>query len=123
MEKKKKINGKNKGSSFERKLMNLFISLGWEKCKTARNESKTTDDSGVDLCNTHPFQIQAKAVESLGPLHPVLKRMPKEEGKINLVWHKRNNQGSVVAMEEADFLSIISMLIEAGKISPKNLPH
>ena len=111
-----KINTRAKGHALERRLMNLFIELGWTKCKTARNESKTTDDSGVDLCFTHPFQIQAKAVENLGALHNVLKKMPQDKDKINLVWHKKNNQGSVVGMIEEDFLKILSLLLDSGII-------
>ena len=112
------INGRNKGHSQERKLMNLFIKLGWAKCKTARNESKTTDDAGIDLCNTHPFQIQSKAVEKLGSVHDILARMPQEEGKYNLVWHKKNHKGSIVCMTEEDFLTLLNLMIEKEIVKP-----
>jgi hypothetical protein len=112
------VNGRNKGHAFERKLMKLFQSLGWLKCRTSRNESRARDDEKVDLCHTAPFNIQAKAVEKLGSLHEVLSSMPREKDNFNLVWHKRNNKGSVVAMTEDDFLKILNMLIESGQVKP-----
>lgn len=113
-----KINARAKGHAFERKLMNLFRELGWEGCKTSRNESKSMDDKGVDLCGTEPFYIQAKAVEKLGSYHTVLDKMPKEAGKINLLWHKKNNQGSIVSMGEDDFLELLKLMIEKEIVKP-----
>lgn len=115
---KKKVNGRTKGHSFERKLKNLFIELGWENCKTSRNESKVRDDLKVDLCNTGCFNVQAKAVEKLGSLHTILDSMPDEEGKHNVVFHKKNRQGTIVAMKEEDFFDIVRKMIKAGIIIP-----
>jgi hypothetical protein len=113
-----KINTRAKGHTFERKLMKVFIDLGWTNCKTSRNESRARDDQKVDLCHTSPFNIQAKAVEKLGSIHSILAVMPDEKDNFNLVWHKKNNQGSIVAMSEKDFLRILNLLIESGKINP-----
>lgn len=98
--------------------MNLFISKGWTACKTSRNESKSKDDAGIDLCNTDPFYIQAKAVEKLGSVHDILSKMPKHNGIYNLVWHKRNHKGSIVCMTEEDFLKMLDLLIESGIVKP-----
>ncbi|MGR3220044.1 MAG: hypothetical protein ACUZ8H_09550 [Candidatus Anammoxibacter sp.] len=40
---------RNKGHSYERKIRQEFIALGWDKCNTSRCESKMTDDAKVDL--------------------------------------------------------------------------
>lgn len=118
VKKKKKAQGRPKGHGFERTLMNLFIRLGWTRCKTSRSESRNRDDLKVDLCFSEPFNVQAKAVENLGSPHKFLAEMPKEEGMINLVWHKKNHQGSIVAMTEKDFLTLLDMLIKSGSIIP-----
>ena len=115
---KRKVNGRAKGHTFERKLAKLFVEMGWTKCRTSRNESRARDDEKVDLCNTVPFNIQAKAVEKLGSMHDILASMPKEEGNYNIVWHKRNNKGSVVSMTEKDFLKLLNLLIENGIVEP-----
>lgn len=115
---KKRINSRTKGHAFERKLAKLFVELGWVRCKTSRSESRNRDDEKVDLCYTAPFNIQAKSVENLGSIHKVLAVMPVEEENMNLVWHKKNNQGSIVAMSEKDFLHILSLLIKSGEVKP-----
>lgn len=75
------------------------------------------DHAKVDLCDTGCFYIQAKAVERLGCLHTILDSMPKHKGKINLVWHKKNRKGSIVALKEEDFVSIVKLMIKHGIIS------
>lgn len=113
-----KINARAKGHTFERKLMKMFQELGWTKCRTSRNESRARDDQKVDLCHTAPFNIQAKAVEKLGSMHDILSSMPKEPDNFNIVWHKRNNKGSVVSMSESDFLKILNLLITNDIVKP-----
>lgn len=101
----KKINARKKGHSFELIVRDIFRDLGFADCVSSRSESKNMDDKGVDLCYTGPFYVQAKAVENLGSLHKVLSGMPKED-KMNLVFHKRNRQGVIVAMEADTFITI-----------------
>lgn len=108
-------NVRAKGHNFELRVAKLFRELGFSDCMTSRLESKRKDDMGVDLCYTDPFYIQCKAVENLGPTHNVLAKMPKDKTKINVVFHKRKNQGVVVSMSEDDFLSIV-MLLKTKKL-------
>ena len=115
---KKRVKGRPKGHGYERDLMHKFIGLGWTRCKTSRSESRNRDNLKIDLCYTDPFNVQAKAVESLGPLHNVLAEMPKEEVQFNVVYHKKNRKGTVVAMSEEDFVRMVNMLIAAGSITP-----
>lgn len=105
---------RNKGHAFERFLVKLFRTLGYKDCVTSRAESKRLDDLGVDLCYTGIWQVQAKAVERLGSAHETLERMPKTDNKINLVFHKRNNKGVVVAMQMSDFIKLVDILRESG---------
>ncbi len=98
---------RQKGHGFEREIAQLFRELGWTQCLTSRNESKTKDDKGVDLCFTDPWNVQCKAVESLSPsLHVIIKEMPQDD-KSNVVFHKKNKQGTIVAMSLESFIKII----------------
>jgi hypothetical protein len=111
------INSRNKGKTYELQIIKLLKDMGFN-CVSSRSESKRKDDQGIDICYTDPFQIQAKAVENLGPYHNVLAKMPREAGKYNLVFHKRNRQGTVVAMTQEDFVEILQMLIKENIIKP-----
>ena len=103
------INPRKKGHAYELQIRDFFIKLGWVDCVTSRLESKRADDAGVDLCFTDPFNVQAKAVENLGSIHVVLDHMPADN-KFNVVFHKKNRQGTIVAMRQEDFERIIVLL-------------
>lgn len=115
---KKKIKSpRAKGHNYELQIVKLFKELGWD-CVTSRSESKRTDDAGVDVCYTSPFSIQAKCWESAPSYHKVLAKMPRKNGNFNLLFHKRNHQGSVVVINQEDFIEIVKMLIESGAVKP-----
>lgn len=101
---------RQKGHSFELQIRDFFKELGYDKCVSSRSESKNKDDQGIDLCYTGPFNVQCKAVENLGSMHRVLGDMPQDEN-YNVVFHKRNRQGTIVAMTAEDFKELIQMLI------------
>ena len=96
---------RNKGNNYERKIVNLFKELGYPE---ARRSSDYIDNLKVDIEGTGIFNIQAKAVERLGSVHAILESMPKD-GHINVVFHKRNRQGTVVSMSEEDFITVVKM--------------
>lgn len=56
---KKKKNSRTKGHSFERDLVLIFKSLGFEHCKTSRYANRLLDDCKVDLCHI-PLNLQSK---------------------------------------------------------------
>jgi hypothetical protein len=114
-----KNKSRNKGHAFERELAQLWRELGYSKCKTSRYESKALDDMKVDLTNTHPFYVQAKNVENLGSAHKVLASMPNEKEKINIVFHKKIRQGTIVSMMQDDFINLLQLMIKCGIIKPK----
>lgn len=114
-----KINSRAKGNKYELAVAKIFQELGWNECVSSRSESKRTDDAGIDLCYTKPFQIQAKAWERAPSYHDVLAAMPKKRGTYNLIFHKRNYKQPVVVMSQDDFLNILQLLIKNGIIKPE----
>lgn len=99
-----KINARKKGHAYELQVRDIFKDLGFNECVSSRSESKNLDDKGVDLCYTGPFHVQCKAVENLGSIHKILAGMPQD--KMNLVFHKKNRQGSIVAMDTETFITM-----------------
>lgn len=106
------MNARNAGHSYERQLAQEFRELGFVDCVTSRSESRRRDDAGVDLCYTGPVNVQAKRWKSAPSYHAVLKSMPDEPGQMNIIMHKRPNQGEVVVMSKADFYEIVQSLVK-----------
>ena len=100
---------RRKGHSFERKIMNEFIDLGFDNCKTSRNESHTMDVKGIDLVNTGCFNVQCRSRESQFNYLTLLQAMP-EDGNYNLIIHKKNYSGELVIISKQDFFELIRML-------------
>ena len=99
------IHAKNKGNAYERAVVLVLRAHGFEAV-TARVESKALDDAGVDIATNAPFNIQCKAVERLSPgYHDLLNEMPRD--KTPLIFHKRNNKGTVVSMKLEDFNKLL----------------
>jgi hypothetical protein len=111
------INPRVKGHKYELDIRDWFRELGWTKSVSSRSESKNKDDQGIDLCYTDPFSIQAKAVEKLGSLHDILAKMPQDQN-YNIVFHKKNRKGTIVAMTIEDFKELLEMLITNQIIKP-----
>ena len=111
-----KINARQKGKQFELDIIKWFNSRGYNSV-SSRSESKRTDDAGVDLCYTKPFNVQCKAVEKLGSVHEIIKGMPSDTN-YNLVFHKKNRKGVMVTMSMEDFGEILDMLITNQIIKP-----
>ncbi|WP_017732699.1 hypothetical protein [Nafulsella turpanensis] len=102
---KKRINSKNKGSAYERKIINE-LKEWFPDAVSSRSESRSLDNQKVDVCYTDPLQVQCKAVEKSLDVHSILNSMPVN-GMMNLVFHKRNNQGCIVAMKKEDFYQLL----------------
>lgn len=111
------INARKKGHGYELQIRDWFKDLGWSRAVSSRSESKNKDDQGVDLCFTDPFNTQMKAVEKLGSIHDVLAKMPSDDN-YNLVFHKKNRKGTIVAMTIEDFKELLEMLIQNKIIKP-----
>tara|TARA_X000001036_G_scaffold105067_1_gene98222 strand:+ start:737 stop:1054 length:318 start_codon:yes stop_codon:yes gene_type:complete len=99
------INARAKGHAYELQIVNRLKDLGYDAV-TSRSESKRMDDLGVDIIDNTDFYIQCKAVEKLKPsLHDILKRMPTD--KVPVVYHKRNNMGTIVSLKLKDFEKLL----------------
>ncbi len=102
-------NARQKGHAYERKLATELREF-YPDCKTSRYESRALDDAKVDLTNTPPFSIQAKAVErGCDWFSLILKEMPKDEN-MNICMWKRNNKGELAIMSKESFYKIIALL-------------
>lgn len=107
------INSRAKGKSYELTVIKTFKEKGWTSCVSSRSESKRTDDAGIDLCYSEPFQVQCKAVEKLSPSpHDIINGMP--DGK-NVIFHKKNRKGTLVYMTEELFWELVE---KAGLTPP-----
>jgi len=105
-------NNRRKGCQYERDLAKLFRELGWIDCKTSRYESRMWDDLKVDLTNTSPLQIQAKSTQVLANPFKTLDSMPQTEGKYNVIFNKRLQQGEIVILRKEDFIKMLKLLID-----------
>lgn len=99
-------NNRTAGHTFERWCRKWWCGMGFP-CTTSRYSSREKDDAKVDLCGTEPFNIQCKFTETIN-LHTLLASMPKDTN-YNLVFHKRKNKGTVVAMKLEDFQEILEV--------------
>lgn len=100
------MNARTKGHSFERAMAERLREI-WPDCYTTRFKgSLWLDHCGVDLVGTPGFNIQLKAMERTPAYHDILDYMPKGQNK-NIVIHKRNKKGCIVALRLEDFLNLI----------------
>jgi hypothetical protein len=106
----KKINVRDKGLNYERKIINELKELfGRDDIGSSRNLNRYMDSCKVDIINVPMLNIQAKATESTPSYHSLLKEMP-DDNNYNVIFHKRNNRGEVVVLSKEDFYQIIEML-------------
>ena len=107
----KKINVRQKGLDYERKLViELKELFGDDNIGTSRNLNRFKDSLKCDVLNVPMLNIQAKATESTPSYHSLLKEMPQDTN-YNVIFHKRNRKGEVVIMSKEDFYEILNMLI------------
>ena len=102
------MNARTKGHDFERALAGRLRQELWPDCYTTRfRGSLWIDHCGVDLVGTPGYNVQLKAVEKLSPgYHEILAAMPKGSNT-NIIIHKRNNKGSIVALRLDDFIKLL----------------
>tara|TARA_R100001440_G_scaffold75307_1_gene102198 strand:- start:4057 stop:4389 length:333 start_codon:yes stop_codon:yes gene_type:complete len=107
------INSRNKGKRFELRIAEVWARVMGGDPQRTGYVSKWLDDQGVDLTDTDPFYLQCKAHERSLPMHDILDAMPDGEN-YNVVIHKRNNRGCIVALRFSDFLELAEMLRKNG---------
>ena len=95
------INARAKGNTYELQIIKRLKNLGYEAV-SSRYINKILDNQGVDIVDNTKFYIQCKAQERLKPSpHDILARMPTD--KIPVLYHKKNNQGTIVSLKLEDF--------------------
>lgn len=102
------MNSKQKGNQFERQMAAILRAALWPECYTSRFMGSAWDDyNGIDLAGTPGYNVQLKAVERLSPgYHEILAGMLRNKNK-NIVIHKKNNKGCIVAMSLENFIKLI----------------
>jgi hypothetical protein len=104
------LNSKLKGNQFERHCASVLRRELFPECYTSRFMGSAWDDyNGIDLTGTGDFNVQCKAVERSMPYHKILRGMPQGT-KTNIVIHKRNNSGIVVALTLDDFIKLVKKI-------------
>lgn len=102
------MNSKQKGNQFERQMAAILRAELWPECYTSRFMGSAWDDyNGIDLTGTGNFNIQLKAMERTPPYHTILNQKMPQGNKTNIVIHKRNNKGAIVAMTFEDFIKLV----------------
>lgn len=105
------INPRIKGKTFERRIVNIWKSLFGGVVERSSYVNKKLDNAGVDIVGTDPFSLQCKAVERSLNYHDIIEKMPLN-ANYNVVLHKRNNRGTVAAMNGEDFFELVKILKE-----------
>lgn len=101
-----KINARNKGHVYERKIVKELKQLGFNDAVTSRSESKRADDAGVDILGVDGFAIQCKAVERGLNLHDTMNHIDIKYG-IPVTFWKKNRKKELVVMYKDDFYKLI----------------
>ena len=105
-----KINARQKGLDYERKLViELKELFGNDNIGTSRNLNRHMDSLKCDIVNVPVMNIQCKATETTPSYHALLKQMPNN-GNYNIIFHKKNRKGEIVVMSKEDFYAFINML-------------
>ena len=105
---KKKINSKEKGARFERSLASKFREYGYESRRTAQYCGNTGDAS--DVVGLPGRHIEAKHQEAMR-LYDWVDQAKRDaeangEGKIPVVFHKKNNAEILVTLTFDGFMQI-----------------
>jgi len=105
----KKINSKQKGARFERKLASIFRDYGYDDARRTNQYCGNTGDAS-DVVGLRGIHIEAKHSEKmhLYDWMAQAKRDAEANGKGNLpaVFHKKNNAEVLVTMEIATFMEL-----------------
>lgn len=125
------------GHSWERKIVEVLRKIGFPHAVTSRSESKSRDDQKVDIINKDefkngrlPYNIQAKNTSGTLKYAVVLSEQPKEDGVINVIFHKQTEkQGERFVCRDKfailyldDFLKLIKERNDRSSTGPKLVP-
>ena len=97
------INSKKKWNKYELDVRKMYIWL-WYDVETSRFANRKRDNEKVDLIWTWYINVQCKHYKNLSVWNiiNILKEMPKEKDKLNIIHAKITWKWSVVIMNEKD---------------------
>lgn len=87
------LKNKSKGSSFEYEVIKDLTALGFTGLKTSRGESKTLDNSKVDVADTNNVlscYIQCKATANTPNIEKITEECPLKDKPLVVYWKKQN---------------------------------
>ena len=100
-----KINSRQKGSAYERVIVNRYKNRGYTQCRRADD---TADNLKVDVIGTGILNIQAKRTEQKPQYEAILLEMLGmkskekvsfyEQAAVNVIFHKRSRQPELAVM-------------------------
>ena len=103
------------GFTWEREIVTDLKRIGWFEAVSARQESRSADALGKDICNTHPFVIQAKATNSAMPNYEVVfDHIKTEKTEYAVLAIKKRNKGKYAVLKWSDFLELVEKLKTEG---------
>ncbi|MBQ1994899.1 MAG: hypothetical protein II237_01755 [Clostridia bacterium] len=105
----KKINSKQKGARFERQLASIFRDYGYSESHSTAQYCGNTGDAS-DVVGLPSLHIEAKHQETMR-LYDWVEQAKRDaaangEGKIPVVFHKKNNAEILVTLPLDGFMQI-----------------
>ena len=105
----KKINSKQKGARFERLLASKFRDYGYDESRRTAQYCGNTGDAS-DVVGLPLIHVEAKHQEKM-QLYDWISQAKRDaeaggEGKLPVVFHKKNNAEILVTMEFETFMHI-----------------
>lgn len=120
-----KINSKQKGARFERKLASLFREYGYEDSRRTAQYCGNTGDAS-DVVGLPGIHAEAKHQERM-QLYDWIDQAKRDakaggEGRLPVVFHKKNNAEILVTMQFDTFMRIykewqVSELLKVGELN------
>ena len=118
-----KINSKQKGARFERKLAALFRDYGYDESRRTAQYCGNTGDAS-DVVGLPGIHVEAKHQERM-QLYDWMDQAKRDveaggEDKLPVVFHKKNNAEILVTMRFDDFMEIykewqIAQVLKVGE--------
>ena len=109
VEKKKRSSSysRNKGHTYERKIVNELNKLGFN-VGTSRNNSKKLDDNKVDIFDydgTLPCYIQTKSTQSIPQYFKIRSESTVDPNRFVIIWSKQEQrEKNIISVGEAVIL-------------------
>lgn len=123
---KKKRSGsyaRNKGNSYELKIIKELTNLGYDGLKSSRSESKSLDNDKIDIAqdrdvqNELPFWVQCKCTKTTPNFEQIIKDCPRKQKPMAIFWNKQINKevnmataGEYVVISKQYFYSLIDQI-------------